>query len=209
MKCNFEHAGKALCKLDQMSRISYKRVKQSLYRSGQALGVPGGWGSRQSRTGHIYHQVIILLLISVRGSVDPRTILRTEGLCQWKIPLTTSGIEPSTLRLVAQCLKQMRDCVDRICYSYLYFSLSSEKSGRLGYGQECYRDITACWRAGKSSEWVRRLPERTAYWDVPDSEWRSFRRSAKWRCMNQAVPVCVPNEHWYLHSYIAAKCVCF
>ena len=195
MKCNFYHDGKALCKLDQMSGIGYKQVKQSLYRSGQALRVPGGWGYRQSRTGHIYHQVIILLLVSVRGSFDPRTILRAEGLCQWKIPLTLSGIEPATLRLVPQCLIQLRYRMDHICYSYLYFSLSSEKSGRLGCGQEYYGDITACWRAGKSSEWVRRLPERTAYWDVPDSERRPLRSSANWRCVNQAVPVCVRNEH--------------
>jgi hypothetical protein len=42
-----------------------------------------------------------LVLISVIGWVDPRGVVRLVGLGQLKNPMTSSGIEPTTFRLIA------------------------------------------------------------------------------------------------------------
>ena len=100
------------------------KVKQPRYRSGVAQRVPGKLrfpdfmttaldGDRLSalRTGRLYPQEMLLVLISVRGWVDLRAIVRSGGLCQGKIPMTSSGIEPETFRFVAQHLNRCATAV--------------------------------------------------------------------------------------------------
>jgi hypothetical protein len=44
---------------------------------------------------------------------DPKPIVRLEGLGQLKNQMTSSGLEPATYRLVAQCVNQLRYRVPR------------------------------------------------------------------------------------------------
>jgi hypothetical protein len=50
------------------------------------------------RAGRPFPPERFLVLIPVRGSVDPRAIVRLEGLGQLKHPVTASGIALATFR---------------------------------------------------------------------------------------------------------------
>ena len=84
------------CDLWQFWHCLFLKVKQYRYRPGQAQSVPAGWGSQISRQSahdggkavNLTHrpplprQEILLVLISVRGWVNPRAIVWPEGLCE-------------------------------------------------------------------------------------------------------------------------------
>jgi hypothetical protein len=77
---------------------TYKKVKESRNRPGVAQRVPGGLRSQISwhsaREGgnvvSLTHRPplppgMFLVVIFTRGSVDPRAMVRSEGICHWKI----------------------------------------------------------------------------------------------------------------------------
>jgi hypothetical protein len=92
-----------------------EKVKQSHYRPGQALRAPGGWGSQIS--GQSAQEGGKVVSSTHRPPLPNRIyfwysfLLESEStpgtLCQWKIQMTPSGIEPATFRFVAQCFNQM------------------------------------------------------------------------------------------------------
>jgi hypothetical protein len=51
---------------------------------------------------------LLLVLISIRGRVDTRAIVRLEEFSKLKNPVTFE-IEPATLQVVAYCLKELHD----------------------------------------------------------------------------------------------------
>jgi hypothetical protein len=54
------------------------------------------------RTGRLYPQEMFLVLFFIRGWIDPRAMVRSEGNMSLKNTVTPPGIDPGTVRLVAQ-----------------------------------------------------------------------------------------------------------
>jgi hypothetical protein len=83
-----------------------KLKKQSHYRPGQALKVVSPTHRRPLPPRKYFWYSFLL-----ESWVNPRFVVRPEGLCQRKIPMTPSGIEPAAFRLVVQSLNHLSHLV--------------------------------------------------------------------------------------------------
>jgi hypothetical protein len=98
------------------------------------------------RNGCLYPQEMFLVIISVRGWGNPMTIVQQDGLCQWKIPVTPSGIDPATKTCIylADCLCEGTALVPEILRERVIVAHDNERIGRLnllyeGQGQIAYK----------------------------------------------------------------------
>ena len=96
-------------------------VKLFLYEPGQAHRAPGGWdsqnfqpiGTRKWQGCQPYAPAAFTLQEIPLALISVRAIVRPKRLSQWKIPMTPSGFEFVTFRLIARWLNQLSHSLPR------------------------------------------------------------------------------------------------
>jgi hypothetical protein len=83
---------------ENLPRRHFAHQKSRLTRPGIE---PGREGCQPYAPSDLYPQRSYLELISIRGGLEPRAIVRLEGLSKLKKKITSWEIEPATFRLVA------------------------------------------------------------------------------------------------------------
>jgi hypothetical protein len=93
-----------------------------------------------SSTGRLYPQEIFVVLSFTRGQVDPSAMVRSEGNMSLKNPMTLPGIDPGTVRVVAQRLSHYINLPIKsitVDYSRLITALLSLLHHRLSADNSC------------------------------------------------------------------------
>ena len=147
---------KLSCNNTEGRKLRVKRkVKESCKRPGVVQRVPGGLGSQISITFGTWrwwvHQPhapaplppgMFLVLIFTRSWVDPRTMVRSEGNMSLKKPVTPPGINPGTVRLVAQRLNP--GPTENLQYYDIYISQCSVCLCVIHRYSQLFNVVTSC-----------------------------------------------------------------
>lgn len=124
-------------------------------------------------TGHLYlPRKYSWYSCLLEAESTPRVIVWPKALCQWKIPVAPSGIEPVTFQLVAQCLNQLHNWASRspsVATHYLtlryYLPYVSTHSSLCEVCESRFLKISSV-APGNKSEWEEQILKELLRFEV-------------------------------------------